>query len=51
LEIEKDEQGLSIFGTLSQTREIIVRPHEHGTADVAHVSLDHHPYASRTFFV
>jgi hypothetical protein len=28
LEIEKDEQGLSIFGTLSQTREIIVRPQE-----------------------
>lgn len=26
LEINKDEQGLSIFGTLSQTREIIVRP-------------------------
>ena len=26
LEIEKDGQGLSIFGTLSQTREIIVRP-------------------------
>jgi hypothetical protein len=28
LEIEKGEQGLSIFGTLSQTREIIVRPQE-----------------------
>jgi hypothetical protein len=51
LEIEKDEQGLSIFGTLSQTREIIVRPHEHGIADVTHVSLDHHPCASRTFSV
>jgi hypothetical protein len=30
LEIEKDEQGLSIFGTLSKTREIIVRPQGHG---------------------
>lgn len=28
LEITKDEQGLSIFGTLSQPREIIVRPPE-----------------------
>jgi hypothetical protein len=37
LEIEKDEQGLSIFGTLPQTREIIVRPHRHGIADVTHV--------------
>jgi VIT1/CCC1 family predicted Fe2+/Mn2+ transporter len=28
LEVEKGEQELSIFGTLSQKREIIVRPQE-----------------------
>lgn len=51
LESEKDEQGLSIFGTLSQAREVTVRPQEHGNVDVTHVLLDHHPCASRTFFV
>ena len=39
LESEKDEQGLSIFGTLSQPREITVRPQEHGNVDVTHVFI------------
>jgi hypothetical protein len=51
LEIEKDEQGLSIFGTLSKTCQIIVRPQGHGIADVTHGLLDHHAYASGTLFV
>jgi hypothetical protein len=51
LEIKKDEQGLSIFGTLSQTREIIVRSTKHGITGVTQFFLDYHPYASRTLFV
>lgn len=52
LEIEKDEQGLSIFGTLSQTHEIIVRPQEAWDRR-CHSSffLDYHPYPPRTLFV
>ena len=51
LEKGDDDSELSISGTLSQTREIIVRPQAYGTVDIAHDLLDHHPCAPRTFFV
>lgn len=53
LEIEKGGQGLSIFSTLSQTREIIVRssPRSMGSQVSLNVFLDYHPYASRALFV
>ena len=44
LESVNEDQGPSIFGTLSQTREVIVRILIYGVAStVAHFLLDYHP--------
>ena len=52
LESINGNQGPSIFGTLSQTREIVVRVLMYSTASpIANVPLDYHPCSTCALFV